>query len=627
MTQLVGWMSGAANPMPSAARAAVDRAAGATGARQSTLLTNSMAAALGAKDSAGRTGLFGSVSIAYVGRPRLTTSADGSGRIADAASIAARFRQVGNVVLEELRGPFALALFDADRSLGLIATDRMGVFPLFFCSSNGGLGFGSVPGEAAAVSGLKARIRPQAIFDYLYSHVIPAPLSLFEGVQRLLPGECVELAGDRATPRRYWRPRFEEGNPAKFDDLRTEFMHVLRSSVHDAMQGAVCGAFLSGGTDSSTIAGMMTQVGGEPARTYSIGFAAEGFDEMEYARLASRHFGTRHHEYYVTPRDVAAAAPMIAATHPQPFGNSSAVPAFFCARLAREDGVERMLGGDGGDELFGGNARYAKQRVMSYYEDLVPAALRRTLVEPVVHALSRRGRLPVVGKIVSYVEQAAVPMPERLETYNLLLRLGCAGVLTDDVLAATDLDEPARLNRDAYMNDSASSLINRMLALDFKTTLGDNDLPKVMQSCRLADVAVDFPMLDARVVDFSLGLRPEHKLAGTRLRPFFKDALRDFLPPEIIRKQKHGFGLPFGEWALRDSGLRALTFDSLNSLKQRGFVRPPFIDRLKDELLPQYPNYYGTFAWVLMMLELWLQQHQTSAQPVTTPLQAHVESA
>jgi len=217
-----------------------------------------------------------------------------------------------------------------------------------------------------------------------------------------------------------------------------------------------------------------------------------------------------------------------------------------------------------------------------------------------------------------------VKMPARLETYNLLTKMGYAEVLDDRLLAAADTAEPGRLNDEAYSNPTARSLINKMLALDFKTTLADSDLPKVMQSCDLADVGVAFPMLDARVVDFSLSLPPAMKLKGTQLRYFFKRALRGFLPDAVIRKRKHGFGLPFGEWALQHDQLRALTFDTLNAFKRREVVRPQFIDRLKSSLLPQHPNYYGTMAWILMSLELWLESNY-DRNP--TAIAAHAEPA
>jgi len=564
------------------------------------------ATAVGAAVSATRPvrgGTFGAVSVLCIGHLR-----DRSGATLEASALAQRFEQQGASLLDDLTGDFALALFDQTRSRGLVATDRMGVQPVFYRCVPQGIAFGSSPTDVLGVLGEAPQLAPQAIFDYLFGHVVPAPNAIYQGVSRLLPGSAVEITNGATTVRCYWSAKFQEQDRFEFGEAKRKFFDSLKSGISSSIEGANCGAFLSGGTDSSTIAGLLTQVAGQPAKTFSIGFAASGFDEMEYARLASKHFGTVHHEYYVTPRDIVEATPKLAAIHPQPFGNSSALPTYFCARLAREHGIDRLLGGDGGDELFGGNARYAKQRVFSHY-DRLPEVLRKSLLEPLSGALSRRGRLPGIGKLVSYVEQARIPMPARLETYNLLHRLGFADVLEPDLLAQVDTEEPLRLNSDAYHNPSAQSIINRMLALDFKTTLADSDIPKVMNSCELAGADVVFPMLHSNVVDFSLGLPPEMKLKGTQLRYFFKEALSDFLPPAIITKSKHGFGLPFGQWALDDQALRELSFDTLVSFKRRNIVRPAFIDKLRDELLPEHPNYYGTMVWILMSLELWLQAH------------------
>jgi asparagine synthase (glutamine-hydrolysing) len=160
-----------------------------------------------------------------------------------------------------------------------------------------------------------------------------------------------------------------------------------------------------------------------------------------------------------------------------------------------------------------------------------------------------------------------------------------------------------------YARSNATSLLNRMLAFDFKYTLTDNDLPKVVTACRLAGVEVAFPFLDDAVIAFAERLDPGLKLKGFKLRWFFKHALRDFLPPEILTKSKHGFGLPFGIWLGRDPALRQLAFDSLESLKTRGIVRDAFIDRLRADLLAEHATYYGELVWVLMMLEQWLQAH------------------
>ncbi len=428
-------------------------------------------------------------------------------------------------------------------------------------------------------------------------------------MRSLLPGECLSFEKGRVASGRYWEMRFVENERRSFPELKHKFLTVLRDGVREAAAHRAVGAFLSGGTDSSTIAGMLGEVTGAPARTYSIGFEAEGFDEMEYARIAARHFGTSHHEYYVTPDDVVAAIPQIAAAHDQPFGNASAVPTFYCAKLAKDDGIDTLLGGDGGDELFGGNERYAKQYLYSLYSDL-PATLRQNLIEPIAFAFPE---FSVIGKAQRYMRNAMQPMPARYDNYNLLERLGAANVFTADFLGSVDAQLPRALVARTYQGAHANTLINRMLALDLKYTLADNDLPKVTRSCELAGVDARFPLLDDAVVAFSATLAPGLKLKGTRLRYFFKQALHGFLPPQIIAKTKHGFGLPFGVWLKRYPRLQQIAFDSLTDLKRRSIIRSEFIDELTSTHVQSHAHYYGTMVWVLMMLEQWFRQHRISA--------------
>jgi asparagine synthase (glutamine-hydrolysing) len=328
---------------------------------------------------------------------------------------------------------------------------------------------------------------------------------------------------------------------------------------------------------------------------------------MAFARIAARHFGTEHHEYYVTPDDLVRSMADVAGYYDQPFGNSSALPAYYCARMAREDGVTRLLAGDGGDELFGGNSRYAKQRVFGWY-DRVPGALRRGLLEP-VFGLPAVGRLPLLRKGASYIEQARVPMPDRLQMYNLVLRLGLGEVFTPDFLQRVDLDGPAEQQREVWRQAQAGSEVNRTLAYDWRYTLAESDLPKVRGTTALAGVDVAFPMLDDALLDFSMRLPVHYKLKGLKLRWFFKEALRGFLPDEILTKKKQGFGLPFGVWACNHPALAALATDALGSMKGRRIVRPEFIDTLLQHHLPAFPGYYGEMVWILTMLEFWLRRH------------------
>jgi asparagine synthase (glutamine-hydrolysing) len=532
----------------------------------------------------------------------------------------AQFEKAAALLLEGYlrRGPAAsddapafccFAIADEDNGRLVLGVDRLGVEQLFYGRRGKGLAFATSALVLARLLGNPPLSR-EGLFDYLYSHVVTSPTTIFDGIVRLAPGERIVWHDGNIARSRYWLPRYEESVRAPFSALRDEFIAVLRAATEDAIVGARPGAFLSGGTDSSTIAGMIGQCSGRAASTYSIGFEAEGYDEMAFARITAKHFGTDHHEYYVTPDDVVAAVPELARIHDQPLGNASAVPAYYCARLAAADGVQRMIAGDGGDELFGGNARYATQYVFSLYES-IPRPLRARMVEPLARAIP--ASLPGLRKLRSYVEQACVAMPERTETYNLLQRFGVTEVFPQDFLAGVDVTQPMRARAAEYFNPTAQSLINRQLAMDLKFTLADNDLPKVVRSCELAGLPVAFPMLDPRVVDFSLRLPPDLKLRGPRLRYFFKQALRGFLPEATVRKSKHGFGLPFGPWAVRHARLRELAFDSIADLGDRGIFNRSWLATLPPRLV-EHPAYYGTMVWVLMMLEQWLKQHAPAAR-------------
>ncbi|MCC6610731.1 MAG: asparagine synthase [Burkholderiales bacterium] len=546
-----------------------------------------------------------------VGRPRWADAAlaEEAGRVGLAGSVLTAYEAHGVGALSKLEGAFALALIDEAHGEILLAVDRMGICSLAYAAKPGGaVVFGSSVAAIASHPDVSVELDRQALFDYVYFHMIPGPRSVVRGVTRLLPGTYTLFRRGATTVEPYWEMRYFENERAPFPELKERFVHDLRASVADAAAVGEVGAFLSGGTDSSTIAGLLTEACRKPAKTFSIGFDAEGYDEMAYARIAARHFGTRQFEYYVTPDDVVSAIPLVAQAYDQPFGNASAVPAYYCARLAASEGITHMLGGDGGDELFGGNVRYATQYLLSLYSRL-PRWLRAGLVEPVASRLPAAGITPGVRQVRGYVRLASTPMPARFDSYNLVERVGPTQIFGEEFLAAVDVGAPAEQFADTYHRAHADALINRMLALDLKYTVADNDLPKVTRMCDLAGIECSFPMLDERVVAFSAHLAPELKLKGTKLRYFFKLALRGFLPEEIIAKSKHGFGLPFGVWLEKHRALRELALDSLGKLKRRGVVRAEFIDELTSRHLASHATYYGVMVWVLMMLEQWFEHH------------------
>jgi asparagine synthase (glutamine-hydrolysing) len=547
------------------------------------------------------------LAVAVHGRPGFTDPALAS--IAReqgmAHALAQGWLRHGDKLPGMLCGTFALAIVGAHEAF--LALDRIGAERLCYAHRDGHFVFGSSVQSVAAHPAIGRNIDPQAIYDYLYFHTIPSPRTLYRHVAKLQPGQFVHLIRGQLKQGFYWQADYRADPAASFEHGKRAFRELLDQAV-GAADDAATAAFLSGGTDSSTIVGALSGVRGGAVDTFSIGFDAQGFDEMEYARCAATRFGSRSHEYYLKPADIVSAIPLIAQTYDEPFGNDSAVPTWFCAKAAADAGFTRMLAGDGGDEIFGGNARYAKQKLFEAYFRL-PETLRRSVIEPLAN-------LPVLGahfplrKLRSYVDQANLRLPLRLESYNFLHRSPLADILEPDFLHAIDPAATDRALTAEYERTSSDHFINRLMHVDLKFTLADNDLRKVGGMTEAAGIEVCYPLLDDRLLAFANHLPVDYKVRGQRLRWFFKEALRDLLPEKIINKSKHGFGLPFGVWSNQYAPLGDLVGDSLSDLGRRGWVKPAYLNDMLRMQRGEHATYYGIMIWVTMMLAQWLNANE-----------------
>lgn len=538
--------------------------------------------------------------VALCGQPQL------EGAPVSAPQLLELWRQFGRDALQKISGSFALAVVDSQANTALLAIDRVGVHSLAFAVAGRSLVFASRADAVAAHPDVGTQLSTQSLYNYFYFFDVPAPGTIYQGVEKLLPGQYVWFRGGQLERHFYWHLKYRDQPRTDFEAMSERFHRILRESVRRSADCEATAAFLSGGTDSSTLAGVLTELRGKPARTYSIGFSADGFDEMEYARIAGRRFGLDMREYYLKPADILSAIPTIAGHYDEPFANESAVPAYFCAKMAQADGYRVMLAGDGGDEIFGGNSRYAKQKIFEVYHAL-PDFLRTGIIEPLA-SLPGLDRFSRPRKLQSYLRQANIALPERMESYNYTYRQPLAQMFTADFLAAINPQQPVNWLKHTYDRTDSDSYINRMLHLDMKFTLADNDLRKVNGMAEAAGIEVRYPLLDDAMVNFSGEIPPDWKVKGQHLRWFYKEALKGYLPDEIINKRKHGFGLPFGLWAREYAPLRERIEDRLSDFKKRGWLQPAYIDHIRNEHMTGHATYYGKMLWVIVMLEEWLDQ-------------------
>jgi asparagine synthase (glutamine-hydrolysing) len=529
----------------------------------------------------------------------------------EAAIIAALYRRYGADCVQHLRGAFSFALWDTQEERLLLATDAFGIQPLHYYYGNQGLAFGSRINAILAAPETPRQIDLQAVFHYVYFTCIPTPHTIYAGIKKLPPGHllCFSTAGMRLE--QYWdisyadaRRRLADCAPAISGYLADA---VRAQATYDGQADRV-GAFLSGGTDSSAISGLLGEVLQRPAKTFSIGFADEDFNEIAYARIVARRFRTEHHEYFVTPRDAAEFVPQLARAYDEPFGNSSAIATYYCAKLAREHEVTTLLAGDGGDELFGGNTRYVTNQVFELYHTL-PRWVRERCVEPTLFRLPLPDRW-LVDKARKYVRRANLPQPQRFFSYNLLHTIDARTMFTDAFLDAVRTDAPLALAAQHYRRVETTSMLHRLLYLDLKITITDNDLRKVSRMCELAGIQARYPMLDRDLVEHSARIPSGLKVRRFRERYAFKEGFRGFLPGETLAKKKHGFGVPVSRW-LGKAPLRELAEDTLlsSTASHRGYLNRRFVEHLLALHREDRTNFYGDSLWVLLMLELWHQSH------------------
>ena len=533
--------------------------------------------------------------------------------------LAALYERYGIDFVEKLRGSFSLVVWDERQERLFAAVDHFGHCRLvYFEDSHGVLVASRI--DALMRTGIARKVSPRTIANVLNFSANLSPDTVFTGVKRLQPGQILSVSRSGAQIRKYWDMRYGVGNERNEEQLCREMESLVESSVaahckQDSFDEV--GAFLSGGTDSSTIAGMMSRMGRGRVKTFSIGFAEQPFNELGYAKLAATRYNADHYTYLVTASDCFKAIPGMIRSFDEPFGNSSAIATYFCARLAAENGVKTLLAGDGGDELFGGNEWYASDKIFQIYQD-VPGVLRKGLVEPLLGLLPFKNGL--VGKARRYIRRSNLPPFERIMSYHFLCAHPPEEIFEPGFIDALNgygvLDTPCRYYREA----PAEEHLDRLMYQDLKVVIGDSDLPKVTCMSELAGICSRFPFLDRAVAEFSGRIPAGLKVKGFEKRYLFKRAFRNLLPTEIIRKKKHGFGIPVSEWMKTDPRMRELARDTLLSQRafERGYFRREFINDLFRKYEADDSSYYGDTIWSFLAIELWHREYADVPVEATT---------
>ncbi len=542
----------------------------------------------------------------------------------DTETLLAGFDRWGvKATLERAIGMFALALWDRQEHTLTLARDRLGEKPLYYGRQGGTLLFGSELKALRAHPSFRAPIDRDAITLLLRHNYIPAPHCIYRGVAKLLPGTLATFGGPEREPKfeRYWSAAaaVTAARAAPFTGGPTEAVDALEALLRDAIRRQMVadvplGAFLSGGIDSSTVVALMQAQSSRPVKTFSIGFHEAGYNEAEHAKAVADHLGTEHTELYVTPQDALAVVPRLPQLYDEPFSDSSQIPTFLVARMARQH-VTVSLSGDAGDELFGGYERYRwAQRIWSRVR-LMPHPLRRALarsiaavapnrwdgvVRPLRRVLPRGLRFERPGDTLhKLAEVLAVESPEQIY-HQLVSHWKEPGRM---VVGAT---EPVTVLHDRANWATVDGLTHRMMFLDLISYLPDDILVKVDRAAMGVSLETRVPMLDHRVVEFAWSLPLEHKVRDGVTKWVLREVLHRHVPRALMERPKMGFGVPIDAW-LRGP-LRQWACDLLAParLRREGYFDPRPIGVRLDEHLSGTRN-WQYHLWDVLMFQAWLE--------------------
>ena len=518
----------------------------------------------------------------------------------DTEVIVHAYEQYGDNALQRFNGMFAFALYDQRRERLLLARDRLGIKPLFYAHHQGVLFFASeldaLLRSDAPTGGLDAAAL-DAYFTYLY---IPAPDTAFRNLRKLRPGEKIVFERGNLTKERYWQAQFKPDPAWTLDSAADRYMELLTDAVRlRRVSDVPLGALLSGGLDSSAVVGILSMMSSERVKTFTIGFDDPEADELAYARTAAEQFDTDHTEATLRP-DLVEMAGGLVRHFGEPFADSSAVPTWLVANVARQD-VTVVLSGDGGDELFAGYAWTHMNRKVARYRRL-PAALRH-LVNTALHLTPSR---PLTAKLRRFSRDSFLNPMESFRRRQTCFLPGERAVLYSSEVAAAISD--AVLDRFLEASELAGpiSLDDQMLHQDLCMYLPDDILTKVDRMSMANSLETRVPLLDHRLVEFAATVPFDLKFRRGISKRLVKHAVKDLLPPQLLKQRKRGFAVPIHRW-LRGELQAHFEETALGpDTRSRAYLRPEMVRLLLDSHAARTDD-YGHHLWAVLMFEHWLR--------------------
>lgn len=511
----------------------------------------------------------------------------------DSEVIVHMYEEFGLDFVKQLDGMFAIAIWDSRDGSLVLVRDHIGKKPLWYSIANETLYFASEV-KALIAAGVKTTLRKAAISEVMQFGYLNAPRSAFEEISQLPPASVGVWKDGSWRVHSFWAPDFSSEREVSFPDAIDETKRLIRKSVERRLiSERPLGSFLSGGYDSTVVTAYMSELMSTKVKTFSIGFDDPRYDESAYARSVAKYLGTDHTEEKVSP-DPALLLQRLSATLDQPFADSSIIPTFMLSQFARSE-VVVALGGDGGDEVFGGYDRYLAAPIMQKWNALLAVAAPLAASAAVGGRIKSRKLKRVLSQIQSH--------PSLGERYQSVMSLTQNGQLR--ALLNTDFqsDSVSQEFLSDFHRPGAHDDLSRMIRSDFENYLPGDLLVKADMATMANSLELRSPLLDHELVDWVTRLPAGYKVKGRETKHILKEIARSLVPAQLVDRPKMGFAIPRADW-LR-TGLRTMTYDLLTdpTAKGRGWFKPAQVDAILNEHMAGLDR--DSVLWPMLMLELW----------------------
>jgi asparagine synthase (glutamine-hydrolysing) len=503
------------------------------------------------------------------------------------------YLEFGLDFINKLNGMFAIAIHDSrEKSLHLIR-DRMGKKPLWISQLNDGTLFFASEVRAIMLARPDRTLRTDMVAEVMQYGYINAPHSAFNEITQVPPGSVLTWQDGKTSTKKYWEPDFD----TKVQISYGEALEITKKLIEEAVSRRLIaerplGSFLSGGYDSTVVTAYMAKLMSEKVQTYSIGFHSPQFNEAHHAKQVANYLGTNHHEEILSP-DPALVVEKISHILDQPFADSSIVPTYLLAKFARENLIV-ALGGDGGDEVFGGYDRYLAAPVMQKLNPLLGVA-RSGLKIAGQQSFGNTRKINRVGSQLS-------PKASLAARYSSILSLAQPTDLSILLNPSfqTNAAEVTKLNQ---FDDGKLSSFDRMIRSDLYSYLPGDLLVKVDIATMANSLELRSPLLDVNVIEWGVSLPRKYKIKGFETKHILKDVARSLVPASLIDRPKMGFGIPRAEWLRTE--MRELVIDTLTdtTASQRGWLDPIQVKKVLDIHMSGQDK--DNLIWPMLMLELW----------------------